>query len=146
MLSSWERGLNCTGLHLALDQRFKRMQQIANAEKTARQGLPRTLMEAVSWKNGNPTGYGKRFKSHQLLRAEALSLHRTSKAKNCPQTIDLLQQIAETQLPGQQPGTLYRTATGQPELPQPGSAAAAAPTVIDSVVAPNGASVPGPAL
>ncbi len=147
LLSSWERGLNCTGLHLALDQRFKRMLRIADAEKTARKGLPRSLMEAVSWKNGNPTGYGKRFKSHQLLKAEALSLHRSANAKNCPQRIDLVQQFAETKLPGQQqPGIVYKTATGQSEVRKSGPTPAAAAVLDNNTTTPSKTSLSNPAL
>jgi len=111
-LSKWDRGLSCIELNQALNKRFTQMARISKAERTARAGIPPTLMDAISWSNGSPTVYGKRFKRHQMLKAEAISYHAAMAAKPCPQTIDFEQQIATAAMPGSEASAGYLPASG----------------------------------
>lgn len=84
VLSSWQHNLSCPRLKDAIWRRIAQMASLARAERNARNGLPPTVLSAISWSTGSHFAESSNIKRHRWLRAEMDAYHAAMLAKNCP--------------------------------------------------------------
>lgn len=83
-LSTWDKGLSCARLEDAVRRRVAKMGAKAQQEKKAREGLPPTLLSAISWSSGAKFAESRAMREHRWLRAEADAYHQAMLLKACP--------------------------------------------------------------